>query len=120
MCILVPYYVLLLPQAIKPTVLIGSSGVGKTFTKEVVEALASCNDVHTLSQNPVYIFKLYFHKEKAKPNSINDMQKPIIMALSNPTSQSECTAEEAYTWSKVKFYTAKCAITWLRTSPYKG
>ncbi|XP_023891188.1 NADP-dependent malic enzyme [Quercus suber] len=57
-------------KAIKPTVLIGSSGVGKTFTKEVVEALASCND------------------------------KPIIMALSNPTSQSECTAEEAYTWSK--------------------
>ncbi|KAM3712314.1 hypothetical protein ACB098_01G173900 [Castanea mollissima] len=57
-------------KVMKPTILIGSSGVGKTFTKEVVEALSSCND------------------------------KPIIMALSNPTSQSECTAEEAYTWSK--------------------
>ncbi|XP_008810493.2 NADP-dependent malic enzyme isoform X1 [Phoenix dactylifera] len=57
-------------KAIKPTVLIGSSGVGKTFTKEVVEAMASFNE------------------------------KPIILALSNPTSQSECTAEEAYRWSK--------------------
>ncbi|KAG5225415.1 NADP-dependent malic enzyme [Salix suchowensis] len=57
-------------KAIKPTVLIGSSGVGKTFTKEVVEAMASLNE------------------------------KPIILALSNPTTQSECTAEEAYTWSE--------------------
>ncbi|KAJ6957421.1 NADP-dependent malic enzyme [Populus alba] len=57
-------------KAIKPTVLIGSSGVGKTFTKEVVEAMASINE------------------------------KPLILALSNPTSQSECTAEEAYTWSE--------------------
>ncbi|XP_039116007.1 NADP-dependent malic enzyme [Dioscorea cayenensis subsp. rotundata] len=57
-------------KAIKPTVLIGSSGVGKTFTKEVVETMASCNE------------------------------KPIILALSNPTSQSECTAEEAYTWTQ--------------------
>ncbi|XP_019054515.1 PREDICTED: NADP-dependent malic enzyme isoform X4 [Nelumbo nucifera] len=57
-------------KAIKPTVLIGSSGVGKTFTKEVVEAMASFNE------------------------------RPVIFALSNPTSQSECTAEQAYTWSK--------------------
>ena len=57
-------------KAIKPTVLIGSSGVGRTFTKEVIEAVASINE------------------------------KPLIMALSNPTSQSECTAEEAYTWSE--------------------
>ncbi|KAK7294258.1 hypothetical protein RJT34_17145 [Clitoria ternatea] len=55
---------------IKPTVLIGTSGHGRTFTKEVVEAMASINE------------------------------KPIILALSNPTSQSECTAEEAYTWSQ--------------------
>ncbi|GLJ30718.1 hypothetical protein SUGI_0608850 [Cryptomeria japonica] len=57
-------------KAIKPTVLIGTSGVGKTFTKEVIEAVSSFNE------------------------------KPIILALSNPTSQSECTAEEAYTWTQ--------------------
>ncbi|CAH9088567.1 unnamed protein product [Cuscuta europaea] len=57
-------------KAIKPTVLIGSSGAGRTFTKEVIESMASFN------------------------------KKPIILSLSNPTSQSECTAEEAYTWSK--------------------
>ncbi|KAK1290133.1 hypothetical protein QJS10_CPB18g01015 [Acorus calamus] len=56
-------------KAIKPTVLIGTSGVGKTFTKEVVEAMSSFNE------------------------------KPVILALSNPTTQSECTAEEAYKWS---------------------
>lgn len=57
-------------KAIKPTVLIGSSGVGRAFTKEVIEAVTSFNE------------------------------KPLILALSNPTSQSECTAEEAYTWSE--------------------
>ncbi|XP_012472405.1 NADP-dependent malic enzyme [Gossypium raimondii] len=57
-------------KAIKPTVLIGSSGVGRTFTKEIIETVTSFNE------------------------------KPLIMALSNPTSQSECTAEEAYTWSQ--------------------
>ncbi|KAJ3702286.1 hypothetical protein LUZ61_005991 [Rhynchospora tenuis] len=57
-------------QCIKPTVLIGTSGVGRTFTKEVVEAMASFN------------------------------KKPVIFSLSNPTSHSECTAEEAYNWSE--------------------
>ncbi|ESQ27022.1 hypothetical protein EUTSA_v10018247mg [Eutrema salsugineum] len=57
-------------KAIKPTVLIGTSGVGKTFTQDVVETMAELNE------------------------------KPIILSLSNPTSQSECTAEEAYTWSQ--------------------
>ncbi|TVU35257.1 hypothetical protein EJB05_17135, partial [Eragrostis curvula] len=57
-------------NAIKPTVLIGTSGKGQTFTQDVVEAMSSLNE------------------------------KPFILALSNPTSQSECTAEQAYTWSK--------------------
>ncbi|XP_028080061.1 NADP-dependent malic enzyme-like [Camellia sinensis] len=57
-------------KAIKSTVLIGSPRVERTFTKEVIEAMASFNE------------------------------KPLIMALSNPTLQSKCTAKEAYTWSQ--------------------
>ncbi|BBN09389.1 malate dehydrogenase (oxaloacetate-decarboxylating)(NADP+) [Marchantia polymorpha subsp. ruderalis] len=54
-------------KALKPSVLIGTSGQRGTFTKEVLEAVASFN------------------------------KRPIILALSNPTSKSECTAQEAYT-----------------------
>jgi malate dehydrogenase (oxaloacetate-decarboxylating)(NADP+) len=57
-------------ESLKPTALIGVSGMPRTFTKQVVETMARFN------------------------------RRPILFALSNPTSKSECTAEEAYTWSE--------------------
>ena len=57
-------------RALKPTALIGVSGQPGAFTREVVEAVAGANE------------------------------RPIIFALSNPTSKSECTAEQAYGWSE--------------------
>jgi malate dehydrogenase (oxaloacetate-decarboxylating)(NADP+) len=56
-------------ETICPTVIIGACGVPNSFTQRVVEAMARLN------------------------------RRPIILALSNPTSKSECTAEEAYLWS---------------------
>lgn len=57
-------------ETLRPTALIGVSGVGKTFTQPVVEAMTRLN------------------------------ARPMIFALSNPTSKSECSAEEAYAWSQ--------------------
>ena len=57
-------------QALEPTAIIGVSTIAKSFDQPVVETMARLN------------------------------ARPIIFALSNPTSKSECTAEEAYIWSR--------------------
>jgi len=59
-------------ESIKPTTIIGVSTVGGTFTQKVIEAISRIND------------------------------RPVILALSNPTEHAECTPEQAYTWSKGK------------------
>jgi malate dehydrogenase (oxaloacetate-decarboxylating)(NADP+) len=56
-------------EALRPTALVGASGVPGTFTRPVLEALARA------------------------------VERPIVFALSNPTSKSECTAEQAYAWT---------------------
>jgi malate dehydrogenase (oxaloacetate-decarboxylating)(NADP+) len=56
-------------EALKPTAIVGVAAVAKTFTKQILQAMARFNE------------------------------RPIVFALSNPTSQSECTAQEAYEWT---------------------
>lgn len=57
-------------EALRPTALVGVSTMPKAFGQAVVEAMSRLND------------------------------RPMIFALSNPTSKSECSAEEAYRWSR--------------------
>lgn len=55
---------------VRPQVLIGATGAPGTFTQEAIETMAEIN------------------------------RRPAIFALSNPTSQAECTAQQAYAWSE--------------------
>jgi malate dehydrogenase (oxaloacetate-decarboxylating)(NADP+) len=57
-------------KALRPTGIVGVSTVPKLFNQQVIEAMTEINE------------------------------RPIIFPYSNPTSRSECTAEEAYRWSQ--------------------
>lgn len=57
-------------RGLRPTALIGASGQGQAFSRLVIETMSAISE------------------------------RPVIFALSNPTTKSECTAEQAYTWSR--------------------
>ena len=59
-------------ERVKPTALIGATGRPGTFTEDALAAL--CKHV----------------------------ERPVIFALSNPTANAECTAEQAYQWTQGK------------------
>ncbi|KAF9995302.1 Malic enzyme [Entomortierella chlamydospora] len=56
-------------KAVKPTVILGLSGSPGVFTEGAIRAMAA------------------------------NVEKPCIFPLSNPTHQSECTAEQAFEWT---------------------
>jgi len=57
-------------ETLKPTAIIGVSGRAKMFTQPILEAMARINE------------------------------RPLVFSLSNPTSNTECSPEEAYTWTE--------------------
>jgi malate dehydrogenase (oxaloacetate-decarboxylating)(NADP+) len=59
-------------EMLQPTSLIGVSAMPKTFDQAVCEKMAAMNE------------------------------RPLIFALSNPTSKAECTAQQAYEWTDGK------------------
>jgi malate dehydrogenase (oxaloacetate-decarboxylating)(NADP+) len=59
-------------ESIKPTTIIGVSTVGGAFNEKIIAAMSRINE------------------------------RPVVLALSNPTDHAECTAEQAYTWSNGK------------------
>ncbi len=59
-------------RQVKPTAIVGLSAQAGAFTESIVKTMTEINE------------------------------RPIIFALSNPTSKAECTAEQAYTWSDGK------------------
>ena len=63
-------------KTVKPTILVGTSTVPNTFTKEVVEAMCE------------------------------NTERPMIFPLSNPTKLAEATAEDIITWSDGKAFVA--------------
>jgi malate dehydrogenase (oxaloacetate-decarboxylating)(NADP+) len=56
-------------QKVKPTILLGVTTVGGLFTEEIVRSMSA------------------------------GCERPIVFPLSNPTTKSECTAEQAYEWT---------------------
>jgi|EP00945_MAST-04E_sp_MAST-4E-sp1_P000996 malate dehydrogenase (oxaloacetate-decarboxylating)(NADP+) len=66
---------------VKPTILVGAAGHAPgAFDREVVEKMVTVNAEGTDHEDPSH--------------------RPVIFALSNPTSQAEATSEEVYTFSK--------------------
>lgn len=63
-------------KTVKPTILVGTSTVPNTFTKEVVEAMCE------------------------------NTERPMIFPLSNPTKLAEATAEDIIAWSDGKAFVA--------------